>query len=277
MMELRRILALVFAAAAIAAPARADSPAAPGTLNVGYSIAFWSIPFGHTDYQASFMDGSYNAKSHFETSGVVSMFWNSTIDATANGQIAAHDIHPALYDSYSQDHNSKKQRVKVTFDKEMPAVFADPAYNMNKYPVSDEQKRGAVDPMTAITTMLSGLRASDKNPCGTGVQVFDGRRRYDMTFSYIKDQPEKLSNGVYAGNVHLCQVHYNQIAGYKQKIVKEGKALPPMFAEFADVPGSGAPGGRYVIPVKLWCTLSLGTVTATLDALNVGAASAVKS
>ena len=266
MMELRRILLAGLMASAIAAPARAD---APGNLEVGYTVAFWAIPFGHTEYQGAFANAGYNAKMHFETNGVVSIFWNSTIDANANGQIGAHAIAPLLYDSYSQDHNSKKQRVKVTFDKDMPSTFAEPAYNMTKYPVSDEQKRGSVDPMTAITTLLTGVKVNDKNPCGSGVQVFDGRRRYDVTFTYIKDQPEKLSNGIYAGNVHLCQIHYNQIAGYKQKIVKEGKALPPMYAEFADVPSSSAPGDRYVVAVKLWSTLSLGTVTATLNTLKV--------
>src|ERR1700761_4919046 len=203
MMELRRILLAASVAAAFALPAHAAD--APGTIEVGFTVAFWAIPFGHTEYQGTFANGGYNAKSHFETSGIVSIFWNSKIDANANGQVAAHSIAPVLYDSYSTDHNSKMQRVKVTFDKDMPSTFADPAYNTTKYPVTDDQKRGAIDPMSAITSMLSGVKASDKNPGGSGVQVFDGRRRYDMDFSYIKDQPEKLSNGVYSGNVHLCQ------------------------------------------------------------------------
>src|SRR5580692_11065557 len=105
---------LVLATALTATPAMAAPPA---TLDVGYSIAFWSIPFGHTDYQAKFANGAYDAKSHFETSGVVSLFWNSKIDATANGKIGEHSIAPVLYDSYSTDHNSKLQRVKLTYDK----------------------------------------------------------------------------------------------------------------------------------------------------------------
>jgi hypothetical protein len=267
MTELRRILLAALAAGCIAVPARAQS--ADSTLNVGYTMAFWAIPFGHTDYEGTFTNGSYSAKSHFETSGVVSLFWNSTINATVNGRIADRDIEPAVYDSYAQDHNSKVRRVKVTFGNGTPETFADPVFNNNKYPVTDEEKRGAVDPMSAITQILSGVKADGKNPCGTGAQVFDGHRRYDIVFNYLKDQPEKLSNGQYTGNVHLCQVHYNQIAGYKQKILKEGKELPPMYAEFADVPSADAPGGHYVVAVKLWSSLSWGTVTATLNALKI--------
>jgi hypothetical protein len=265
-----RLCGILFAAALVA-PALADdakAPAKPGTLSVGYSIAFWDIAFGHTDYQAKFTADSYNAKSHFETSGIVSVFWNSTIDATANGGIAAHSITPVLYDSWSQDHNSKKQRVKVTFEKDDPVTFADPPYNTTKYPVTEQQKKGAVDPMSAMTTIMAGIRADAKNPCGTGVQVFDGRRRYDVTFSYIKDEKVAVP-GVYSGNAHQCQIHYNQIAGYKQKIVKEGKALPPMYVDFADIAAPGAPGGRFVVAVKLWTSLTWGTVTATISELKV--------
>jgi hypothetical protein len=265
-----RLSPILFAALIAGASPAMAADARPATLDVGYSIAFWAIPFGHTDYHAKFAADSYDAKSHFETSGVVSLFWNSTIDATANGGIAAHAIAPALYDSYSQDHNSKKQRVKVTFAGSDPTTFADPPYNMTKYPVSDEQKKDAVDPMSAITTIFAGIKADGKNPCGSGVQVFDGRRRYDVTFSYVKDEPVKLVNGVFAGTAHLCQIHYNQIAGYKQKIVKEGKALPALYGDFADVPAPGAPGGHYVIAVKLWTTLSWGTVTVTLSDLKAG-------
>ncbi|MGA9796155.1 MAG: DUF3108 domain-containing protein [Rhizomicrobium sp.] len=261
--------ASVLAAALFATPA-----IAAGTLDVGYSIAFWSIPFGHTDYRASFANGGYDAKSHFQTSGVVSLFWNSTIDATANGKIGERSIAPAVYDSYSTDHHSKIQRVKVTFKNDDPTTFADPPYNLTKYPVTDAQKKGSVDPMAAITTILAGVKADAKNPCGTGVQVFDGKRRYDVLFSYVKDEPLKLDNGLYNGTAHECQVHYNEIAGYKQKIIAEGKKLPPMYADFIDVPGAGAPAGHYVIAAKLWAATGWGTVTAQLSELKVNGAPA---
>ena len=252
---------------ALAGPAAAAEK--PANVDIGFTIAFWAIPFGHTDYHAKFADGTYDAKSHFETSGVVSIFWNSTIDAVVNGNIAAHAIAPNVYDSYSQDHNSKRQRVKVAFDaKGMPETTAEPPYNTTKYPVTDEQKKNTVDPMSAITTILSGVKADEKNPCGSGVQVFDGRRRYDVAFTYVKDEEVKIP-GVWSGKAHQCQIHYNQVAGYKQKIIKEGKALPPMYLDVADLPAPGAPNGHFVMPIKLWSSLSWGTVTATISEYKI--------
>ena len=144
--RLRRILLGGLAAAALVVPALGDMPPS-SSLNVGYTMAFWSIPFGHTTYTGTLSANAYSAKAHFETSGVVGFFWKSVIDATVNGAIGAHSISPALYDSYSRDRDKQMQRVKVTFENDDPATFADPAYDTTKYPVTEAQKKGAVDPM----------------------------------------------------------------------------------------------------------------------------------
>jgi hypothetical protein len=275
----------ILAAALVAAiyPASAGPPKvaavepAGATLAVGYSISFWGIPFGHTNYDGRFADAGYSAKSHFETSGIVSMFWQSTIDASAIGQLDGHTLAPHEYDSFYRRSAEKKERVKVTFANGDATTLADPPYNMTAYPVTPEQKREAVDPMSAITLILAGVKADASNPCGTVAPVFDGRRRYNIEFTYIKDEPVKLDNGLFNGRAHLCQLHYKQIAGFKPKILKEGAAFPPMFADFADVPGAGAPNGHYVVALKLWSHLSWGTVAGDLTELHVGEGPATKS
>ncbi len=260
------LAALLFLAFGLVQPAGA---AGKDTLDAGYTIAFWTIAFGHTDYHGTFRDGGYSAASHFETTGIISAFWKSIIDATVSGRFESHGVKPLVYDSYNRRSSKKVQQVKVSFTSPVPETYANPPYNTTKYPVSDQLKKEAVDPMSAITMILAGLRASDSNPCGSGVQVFDGRRRYDVTFTYLRDEPAKLDNGMFSGVAHLCQIHYRQIAGYKQKILKEGEALPPMFAWCADVPSASAPNGHLVVPLKLWSTLTWGTVSATLDSLKV--------
>src|SRR5690242_7114546 len=211
-LRLRRIALAAAMTCLVGAPAAADT-AGGNTLDVGYTIAFWALPFGHTHYDGKIAPGSYSAKMHFETSGLVSLFWKSKIDATVAGRIGEHSIVPTVYDSYSQDRDKPMQRVKVTFNSDVPQTLADPPYNTTKYPVTDAQKKDTLDPMSAITAILSGVRVTDKNPCGTGVQVFDGRRRYNLSFTYKKDEHVKLDNGLFDGNAHLCQIHYDQIAG----------------------------------------------------------------
>jgi hypothetical protein len=250
-------------------------PQKAATINVAYDLRFWFIPFGHTTYRGVFKGGAYQASSYFKTSGLVSVFWKAEIDAGSSGRVGPHGLSPYIYDSYNRRSATKKQRVKLTFrDGAPPELTAKPAYNTSKYPVTVKEQEQGVDPMSAVTLILSGLSADAANPCGTVAPVFDGRRRYNIEFTYIKDQKVKLDDGMYSGTAHLCRVRYHQIAGYKQEILNGDKSKwPPIFALVADVPAAGAPHGHYVVPLKLWAKTKWGTVTAELSKLKTGEAS----
>jgi len=266
----RRVLAGAFFGLLGSMPPAVNVAGAPasGNVEIAYSLSFWGIPFGETSYAGKLLNGGYSASSHFNTSGIVSVFWQATIDASATGHVSEHTITPAEYDSFYRRGSSKKERVKVTFDAGTVTTLADPPYDLSKYSVSDAEKREAVDPMSAITLVLTGIKADRTNPCGTVAPVFDGRRRYNIEFTYIKDERVNLGT-LYAGNAHRCQVHYRQIAGFKPKILKEGAAFPPIYADFTDIPAQGAPAGHYVVALKLWSRLNWGTVSAELTTLHV--------
>jgi hypothetical protein len=272
-MTFRKIVCVLTLAAAAAIlsvrPAPSEAPArTPVSVEIAYSLAFWGIPFGETSYSGTFSNGGYSASSHFETSGIVSIFWQATIDASATGHITGGTISPVEYDSFYRRGSSKKERVKVTFETGTVTTFADPPYDTTKYPVSEAQKREAVDPMSAITLILTGVKADRTKPCGTVAPVFDGRRRYNIEFTYIKDEPVKLGK-LFSGMAHLCQVHYRQIAGFKPKILKEGAAFPPIYGDFADVPAAGAPNGHHVVALRLRARLNWGTVSVELTRLRI--------
>ncbi|HEY1962350.1 MAG TPA: DUF3108 domain-containing protein [Rhizomicrobium sp.] len=240
-----------------------------GRLNVAYSIAFWSVPIGGTSFDIHLRPTGYTTSSHFETSGIISAFWQSIIDASSTGQLSPHGVSPTLYDSFYR-RGQKHQRVKLTYAADgMPTTVADPPYNQNKYPVTDAQKKEGLDPLGAATAVLAGIHESADNPCGTVAPVFDGRRRYNIEFTWLRDEDVKLDNGLYSGKAHLCQLHYNQIAGFKPKILKEGRALPPAFGWFAEIPSAAAPNGHYLLPLKLWTSTGFGTATATLSQMKI--------
>lgn len=250
--------------------AASNPPMSPkgGHLQIEYRIAFLGIPFGRTQYDIHIARDGYRTQSHFETSGIVSAFWQAVIDATANGQLTQTTITPAEYDSHYA-RGDKRQRVKLTYRPDrLPTLLAEPAYNVHRYPVTDEQKKQGIDPLSAATSVLAGTSQSTADPCGSKAAVFDGRRRYDIDMSYMHDEPVKLDSGLYSGKAHLCELHYNQLAGFKPKILKEGRALPLAYAFMAEVQNPAAPRGHYVVPLKLWASTGFGTVTATLTQLK---------
>ncbi len=278
---LRRSTVIALAALAMGATAYAGDapkkvaaipPGGEGSLNASYTIAFWGIPFGASDLNIKVQKDAYQTSSTFKTTGVVSAFWQSDIQASSNGAIRPGNLEPAVYDSYDQRRADKKQRVKVTFSDADPTVLAEPPYSLTKYPVSSAQKKEALDPMSAVALVMTGIKADAKNPCGTVAPVFDGRRRYNIAFKYLKDEFAKV-DGIYKGNAHLCEMQYNQIAGFKPKIVKEGKALPPIYGWFADMPSAAVPGGKYVVLIKAWAHTGWGTADATINKLAVDKAS----
>ena len=253
-------------------PVKVASIEQPGRLGVAYSISFWGIPFGHTDFDSRIEQQSYNTTSHFETSGIVSVFWQAKIEASSSGQVASHALEPSVYDSLYQRGSDKKERVKVTFSGPDPTVDADPPYPTTQYPVTPEQKKEAVDPLSAVTLVLTGLKSDAANPCGTVAPVFDGRRRYNIEFTYLKEEKPDVDTPLGKGKAHLCQMRYHQIAGFKPKILKEGKAFPPIYGWFVDVPSTDAPNGHYEIALKIWASTGWGTVSATLSKIQVDGA-----
>lgn len=250
-------------------PAKVASIEPDASFGVAYTISFWGIPFGHTDFDSKFHQEAYSTSSHFETSGIVSVFWTAKIEASSSGQLAPHALEPGVYNSLYQRGSDKKERVKVTFTGADPTVEADPPYNLAQNPVSQEQKKEGLDPLSAVTLILSGIKADPANPCGTVAPVFDGRRRYNIEFTYLKDEKPDVQTPLGKGKAHLCQLRYHQIAGFKPKIMKEGKSFPPIYGWFADVPSPNAPNGHYVIALKVWASTGYGTVDATLSEFHV--------
>ena len=265
----RNSLIGALALGALTIPAAAQPVRANDSLEIGYAVTFWDIPIGHTDYESLVAANSYSAKAHFETGGVIGIFWKSVVDATVNGNIGAHSIVPGAYDSHSQNHNRPLQQVKITYGRDEPMVFADPPYDMRKYPVSEAQTMGTIDPMSALTSIFADA-AEEKGLCGNGVHVFDGRRRYDVRFVYVKDEAVKLGTGLFNGATHLCQIHYDAIAGYPQRDAMAWQTSSKMFADFVEVPAPGTPNGRYLCTGRNFGSVrNLGIVTVTLDRIRV--------
>src|SRR5689334_8088464 len=97
------LLASLLAAASSAPGAEKLASLPPkdaGRLNVAYTITFWTIPIGGTNFDIRITPSGYTTSSHFETSGIVSAFWQSIIDASSTGQLSSRNVSPTLYDSY---------------------------------------------------------------------------------------------------------------------------------------------------------------------------------
>lgn len=244
-----------------------DSPGdgvATSTLDLSYDLYVGGIPLGKVAMSSRFDGRDYKAISSLETRGIVNAFWQAKIETAVSGSTEPDKLQPTLYDSFSQNRSVHRQHATVQFGPDGPrAVTSDPPYRDNNHPVSDEQKKGTLDPLSAAVYLTSGIASAGQNkPCQATAPVFDGRRRYNVVSSFVKNADVHMDNGLYSGPAMVCEIHYNEIAGYKQSILEQNKKMPKMYAWVVTVQSNSDPDRHYEVPVRLWAETEYGVVAA---------------
>ena len=142
-----------------------EAPPLPTSrLEMAMTLYAGGITMGHMDMDATLRGGDYHVVSTMQTSGVVNAFWQSEIQAAASGKLGAKNFVPALYDSFDTGHSGHRQQVSLTYDGEgPPRLYADPVYTTSGFEVAPEATRNTLDPLSAVTFILSGQGAAGGN------------------------------------------------------------------------------------------------------------------
>jgi len=212
---------------------------------------------------ARFQGEDYKAISTVETKGIVNAFWQSKIEASSSGLLNNGRVQPSLYDTFSQYRSTPRRHATMTFTPEGPKnLVSDPPYGENRYPVTEEQRRQTLDPMSAAVFLTASAVGKESKPCEAKAPIFDGRRRYDVVFDFVKKTDVHMDNGLYTGAALVCQIHYNQIAGYQQSVIEQNKKFPKMYAWVVPARSSTDPNRYYMIPIRVWAETDYGIVVA---------------
>ena len=263
------VLLIALPGIAWAAGGEGTNSAPASQLSLAMTLYAGGITLGKVDMDATIRGGQYHVVSNLETSGVVNAFWQAQIQATSNGKIGPKSLEPALYDSFDTNHSGKKQEVSLTYEGGNPVrLFAEPKFATKGYDVKPEEQKATFDPLSAVIYITSGIGAAAGNPCGVVAPVFDGRRRYNIELSKVKDTTVKMDNGLYKGKALLCEMKYKQLAGFKPKIIKDNASFPKINAWIATFPSAVA-GRTYVVPLRVWADTDYGTVAAVATSLKI--------
>ena len=264
--------AVTFASPALAAGGEgADERGLPtSTLDLSYNLYVGGITLGKVGMSAQLQGADYKATSTLETKGVVNAFWQAKIETSSNGTIGEDRVQPSLYDSFSVRRTGQRQEVTLTFNSDGPkSVYSNPPYEQDKYPVSETLKKRALDPLSAVLYLTTSFQANQNKPCGVVAPVFDGRRRYNVALSFVKRTDVHMDNGLYQGPALVCQIHYDEVAGYKQKILEEGQKLPNIYAWVAAFQSTSDPGRHYLVPLRIWAETAYGIAVAVASEVKL--------
>lgn len=249
-----------------------DDKTPTSSLDLTYDLYAGGISLGRVGMSAHFQGNDYKAVSTLETRGIVNAFWQSKIEAASNGRLSSGRVQPAVYDSYSQNRKAERRQVTLTFGPEGPkSLVSDPPYPESRYPVPETQQKQTLDPLSAVIFLTTAISANDAKPCDAVAPIFDGRRRYDVALSFVKKTNVKMDNGLYTGPVLVCQVHYNQIAGYQQTIIEQGKKLPAIYAWVGEFTSKSDPSRHFKLPLRVWAETDYGLVVALASQLKLDA------
>lgn len=239
-----------------------------GGLAMAMTLYAGGITLGKVDMDAKFVGGKYHVVSNLETSGVVNVFWQSQIQATSAGILEKKLMQPTMYQSFYTGHNAKNQEVSLTYENGDPVrLFANPTYPITGYEVKPEDKKGTFDPLSAVILITSGVGAEPGNPCSVKAPVFDGRRRYSVGLSKVKNTTINMDNGLYKGPGVECVIDYKQISGYRPRVLKDAN-FPAIHALVATFP-SPASGRTFNVPMRVWADSPYGRIAAVLSQLKI--------
>jgi len=255
---IRTAATLLFLAAT--APAFADA-----RLDVRYKASITAlsdlkgIEIGRGALIIDITDDGYAAAGSAKVTGLARMVSKGEGSVAARGNFVSGKVSPLSYSSSSET-DKKAEEIRISLASNTVTEFAvspptTPAED--RVPVTEQNRHGVVDPMSAAVITVPGngdMLAPDS--CNRTIPIFDGRQRYDLVFSYERTEPSKNVKG-YSGPMLVCRVDYRPIAGHRASRlqVKYMENNKNIFVWLAPVAGT-----RVLFPIRVSIVTLVGVV-----------------
>jgi hypothetical protein len=224
--SLLRSPALVAAVALSAVPAAASAQEGDGrTFDGAYDVIVKGLDAGDFTYHFAENGGSYEVAAERRAGGMLRALVGARQDFQYSVKGAVEDgrLAPA---HYRHTGGGKGRIVEVRFTPDEIVTTATPPMGMGNPPATAEQKRGAIDQLSAIANMI----VAKGDLCARTVRVFlDGRSRFDFVMRPAGEV--KIDEDGYKGPGIRCDVDYRPISGFSDP--QEPAKLTFLFAPTA--------------------------------------------
>lgn len=267
---------LAFAAVtAAAAPASAET-----RVRARYAVTLSGFDIGSATMQTGIDRASYDVNISVRMSGLAKFLTGGKGAGTSRGGYQNARVLPSAY-ALNTRANEKGQIVRFALagGSIRQMSVEPPPRTKNIIPVSEADKRGIVDPLSALVMPVAGTGdLLAPSSCDRTLPVFDGRQRYDVTLRYDRIEtarPDTTENadpsakGGYDGKVIVCKASYRAISGHRpdRDQVKFMEANKDMEVWLAPVEGT-----RALLPwkVSVRTQMGLAVITATSFKIDEG-------
>jgi Protein of unknown function (DUF3108) len=252
------LFALAFGAA-LASPALADTAAtASYVVNLGGTI------IATAKFDLSQTGGSYDLKLAASVSGIAQLVASGTVKASSIGTTTSDGLRSNSFDLTTQSGGQSFSDTVQYQGGGVTAFIIDPPIvnNIDRVPIERSQLSGVNDMMAAF--ILRGGKL-DKSLCDNHAHIFTGIERFDLDFSYAKDDVATSKRTGYQGPVVLCHVNYKPISGHytTSELTNSLAQNDRILIWYAPLRDTG-----YFIPYRVLLTTSMGDLSLVLTSLN---------
>lgn len=194
---------------ALATPASAES------LKAHYALSLMGLSLGSAFASAVIDAQNYRLDISMKTSGLANLVNNTKAAASASGKLVPGGPAPVSFaNTFSNSYETRTTRMSLSNNTVRSLEVKPPPWDAAiRLPVSEEQKKHVVDPVSAlIMAVPADQPLVGPSACNRIIPVFDGVTRFNVQLSYVDTRTAKTKG--YAGPVSICSARYMPISGH---------------------------------------------------------------
>jgi Protein of unknown function (DUF3108) len=213
-------IGLIVASALLSGRASAeDAHRAATRITATYGVYWAGLRFGDIRLDITVRSSDYEMKGDGQSSALGELIYKWSGSTTSTGKLGKSGPQPSRY-TLAYSGGNKQGGVRIAFSGGAVSEFSTSPKKRpspKKIPVTKEQLRGVLDPMTgAFLQARPNLANADLQVCDETIPVFDGKLRFDLVLvPKQQKQIEKKTPDGYAGPAAVCGVKFVPISGFR--------------------------------------------------------------
>ncbi|CAH1659322.1 conserved hypothetical protein [Chelatococcus asaccharovorans] len=255
-----------FRRAALGIMVLAPLPASAASIEANYDISLLGLKIGIAAIKADVVKDQYKLDVWSQLTGLAGIITGGKGAATSTGSISGDRILPATF-AVTTANSEKSITVRMALaGGSVQAVEIKPPIEPrpDRIPVTEQNKRGVVDPLSALLMPASSGNTSNAAACDRNIPVFDGATRFDVKLSYARE--ETVRSATYSGPVAVCRARYLPISGHRAdrtatKFMENNKDMEAWLMPVGE--------DRVFIPYRISVRTPLGTTVIEATRVNV--------
>jgi hypothetical protein len=246
--------------AAVAAVLAPGAPALAGDSKViaQYEVTLGGMEIGKAAFVVDVNDAGFTTVANAKVTGIAQVVAEGNGRAGARGALVKDKLQPG---SFALTAESDHRQIEIQFGLDKAGAVKDlqvtpaPQPRPDRVEVTDADRRNVLDPMSATLFVVPGSgEVMGPEACNRVLPIFDGVARYDLTFSYARQ--ETVTARGFSGPAVVCSVTFKAVAGHRlgRKDIEYMEANKDISVWLVQVAGR-----RVLVPFKISVATKVGT------------------